>query len=485
MPSLSAVAGAPPSLYCAPQGRPHPRAADAVDVASLAGLDLYDWQAEVLAESMRLRPEVDRWAAREAAVIVARQNGKGAILEARQLAGLFVLGERLQVHSAHEFKTCYEHFRRVKDLVEGCDLLREQVEIIRTGAGDQAIELKNGCRLRFIARSRSSGRGFSADTVYLDEAFELSDETVAALLPAMSARPNPQIWYTSSAPHASSMVLHRVRRRGVEGDDPRLYLAEWGNDPDVDPLDRDGWARANPSMGLRISEDDVAAEQRAMPPALFARERLGVPDAALDETQGGPISPARWGELVDGESLPSDESLRLALDAPPDRMTATFAVAGVRSDGLGHVSVRYHVPPHEMRALVAIAADLCGQHSTSLVLPPGSPVRAWRGELEAAGVPLDELTPAEYAEACGLIVAKVADGGLRHRGQPELSSAVDGLAVRTVGDVDVWARRTSRVNIAPFVAATCALVRVPDVSGRPYAGEVFSVLDDDDDDGWE
>jgi hypothetical protein len=51
---------------------------------------------------------------------------------------------------------------------------------------------------------------------------------------------------------------------------------------------------------------------------------------------------------------------------------------------------------------------------------------------------------------------------LRHRGQPELNNAVAGLAVRSSGDVDAWSRRNSSANIAPFVAATCALVRVPD-----------------------
>jgi hypothetical protein len=54
--------------------------------------------------------------------------------------------------------------------------------------------------------------------VYLDEAFHLSTETMGALMPALSARPNPQVWYTSSAPHASSDVLHSVRRRGLAGD---------------------------------------------------------------------------------------------------------------------------------------------------------------------------------------------------------------------------------------------------------------------------
>jgi hypothetical protein len=45
--------------------------------------------------------------------VVPRQNGKGTILEARELAGLFLLGERLLIHSAHEQDTSLEHFRRL------------------------------------------------------------------------------------------------------------------------------------------------------------------------------------------------------------------------------------------------------------------------------------------------------------------------------------------------------------------------------------
>ena len=476
MPLLSDVRTVPTLERVPGDGTPNRQAEDAVDVAGVAGLELDGWQADVLTKSLNMAGA--RWAAREVGVIVGRQNGKGSILEARQLAGLFVIRERLQVHSAHEFKTCYEHFLRVKDLVEGCPLLAEQVEIIRTGAGDQSIELTNGCRIRFIARSRSSGRGFSADVVYLDEAFELDDRTVGALMPALSARPNPQIWYTSSAPHASSSVLHRVRKRALDGDDPRLYFAEWGNDPDTDPLDRDAWYRANPSLGLRIDEDDVAAEQRSMSPSEFARERLGIPDEALEDQQRSPIQHDRWSQLIDGESLPTDESTRLALDVPPDRQSTCFAVAGKRTDGLTHISIRRHVPPHDMGQLVQFAKQLTDGHRTSLILPPNSPAKAWKADLAEAGVPLDELTPAEYAEACGSIQAKVLDGALRHRGQPEMDNAVGGLATRSSGDVETWSRRSSKVNIAPFVAATCALIRVPEPAGNTPSGPYFVDLDD-------
>jgi hypothetical protein len=195
-----------------------------------------------------------------------------------------------------------------------------------------------------------------------------------------------------------------------------------------------------------------------------------------NDSAAGVISVAKWEDLADPPdpkiehrgSLPRDDTVRLALDAPPDRRSATFGMAGIRDDGYLHVSIRHHCRPTQpgdaalKDRVIDMALKLTKGHNTSLILPPSSPARAWKADLVAAGVSLDEMTPAEYAEACGRITNAVDDGALRHRGQPELNNAVAGLAVRSSGDVDAWSRRNSSANIAPFVAATCALVRVPD-----------------------
>lgn len=195
----------PPSVSSAGQ--------EAVELAASAGLVLDPWQVEVLEGALGERRD-GRWSATEVVVIVPRQNGKGAILEARELAGLFLFGEMLQTHTAHRFDTAIEHFRRVRYLIENTPDLMRKVKKIREANGDEGIELKNGARLNFKARSKGSGRGFSGDLVVLDEAYYLGD--LGDLLPTLSARPNPQVWYTSSAPlpKAESDPLRRLIRRG-------------------------------------------------------------------------------------------------------------------------------------------------------------------------------------------------------------------------------------------------------------------------------
>ena len=198
----------------------------AVALAAEAHLTLDPWQRLVLEAGLRRRGS--RWAAFEVALIVARQNGKGTILEALELAALFLFPDvRLILHSAHEFKTAAEAFLRIRALIEDSPDFDAQVSRIRTAAGAEAVELKDGKRLRFVARSSGSGRGFTSDLVILDEAYKLGDQEMAALLPTLSARPDPQVWYTSTAGDQGSVQLGRVRGRGLRGDDPSLALLEW------------------------------------------------------------------------------------------------------------------------------------------------------------------------------------------------------------------------------------------------------------------
>lgn len=256
---------------------------NAVALAAVAGLELDPWQRLVLEAGLRRRGS--KWAAFEVCLIVARQNGKGAVLEALELAALFLFPDvRLILHSAHEFKTAAEAFLRVRALIEDNPDFDSRVSRIRTAAGAEAVELKDGKRLRFVARSSGSGRGFSSDLVILDEAYKLGDQEMAALLPTLSARPDPQVWYTSTAGGPDSIQLGRVRGRGAAGGDASLAFLEWSADEDAyDAADPADWAKANPGLGIRISHEYVEREMAALGPEAFARERLSIGDYPVAE----------------------------------------------------------------------------------------------------------------------------------------------------------------------------------------------------------
>lgn len=453
--------GLPPTLECEPSsgaGEPNPCEDDIRCVLEWAGLILDDWQESFLFDALRTGYG-GNWDAFECANVVPRQNGKGGILEARQLAGLFVFGESLQVHTAHEFKTCSEHFRRLKALIEGSDKLMEQVRIIRTGAGEQGIELSTGERIRFLARSRSAIRGFSADVVYFDEAFELPVDTVGSVLPVLSARPNPQVWYTSSAPHFGSEFLHSLLKRAESSDPGSLFLRAWESPPDTRPDDPGAWRRANPAMGIRIDEAFVRNEMRTLcgtrqGVAEFSRERLGI-------REGG-----------DGEAgvIPWREWQKLAIDPPARMDSVTFGLAVAADSSFASVASAGRLPSGHLYmdsvefregtewVLEYLAEDLYPRKHLPIRIDPAGPEGWFLRPLRELGVEVVEVGSREYQQACGEVLTAVGDGRLRHLGQKPLDEAVAAAGRRDVGKEGGWVfARPGAVDISALKAATLAV----------------------------
>jgi hypothetical protein len=317
-----------PRLSSIPPAYSHAAGEDAVEFATKSGLILDEWQAWALVQSMAT-DKLGKWVAFDVCWIISRQNGKNEGVRARQLAGLYTLGEELQIHTAHEFKASSEHFLKIQAIIRGNRELYKKVKPngIRTSHGEEAIELKPTAtlvfgpgsrqvrksvapRLRFLARSRGSGRSFTADVVYYDEAMILSDEEVSASMPTMSAVPNPQMWYTASAGMPDSIQLGAVRNRGIAGTDPSLMYVEWSCEfcPELCPYkkkprcknghdrrdDVRSWARSNPGMNIRISDVHIARELNKMPADGFDRERLGIGDWPVGDEAWAVIPEHKW-----------------------------------------------------------------------------------------------------------------------------------------------------------------------------------------------
>ena len=463
--SRSVVLGARvPRLAHRPPTAPHSSAgSEAVELARQSGLVLDDWQCDALAESLAERRD-DRWWAFEVGLVVARQNGKGSVLEARQLFGLTLGHEQLAIHTAHEFKTAYEHFLRMERLVDSSPDIRRKVLRIRRGAGEQAIEMRNGCRLRFLARSSGSGRGFSADAVYFDEAYALTPEMHGAALPALSARDNPQVWYTSSAARSDSLVLHALRRRAVEQQGDRLLYLEWSAPDDADPDDPDAWAAANPALGIRIAQEFVEAERHALSVDEFRRERLGIPDplpATEDELAKLPAD--RWsatttatppdvvpGELVLGYDVHNGVS---SVSMASGTLSASYVEIVAHQSGDGWLPARLVELALKWKP-TAIGLD-SGNGPSAAILGP------IREAFEDAGLDPEVLRPLSgraYRDACGGFFQAVVDGTLRRPvvSPDNLDTAGCKAPERVIGDAFVWDRRRSSVPLAPLVAATVA-----------------------------
>jgi hypothetical protein len=298
----------------------------------------------------------------------------------------------------------------------------------------------------------------------------LPESAHGALLPTLSARPNPQVWYTGSAVdqqiHEDGVVLARVRERGLKGDDPSLAYFEWSASAPEDKEvftadhvddefveDRERWTEANPALGIRISEEHIEHELRSMDMRTFAVERLGIGDWPLTDRRS--LALEGWDELIDPNSVLMDP-ICLALDATPSRTSASISAAGKNKEGFAHVEV---IDNHRgMGWLVKRATELWkNQRPLKLMVDGASPAASLVPELEDAGIKVEIVNAREHANACGLIFDLVEQGKLRHLGSKEMKDALKGAATRPLGDAWAWSRKSSNVDISPLVASTLAL----------------------------
>lgn len=435
------------------------------------------WQQDFLTDS--LAEDADgNWVCFECGLIVSRQNGKGSVLEARVLAGMILFGEKLILWSAHETKTAFEAFLRCEALFTEDPELKKMVKTIHRANGKEGIELHNGARLRFVARSSGSGRGFSADLVILDEAYALTATEMAALIPTLSSRDNPQVWYTSSPPldGLTGDHLFNLRARARAGEDASLLWYDYGiQDVDLDDLDAmseserilflsdpDLWARTNPASGIRISESFTRKEYNTLPWKDFARERCGIWPRQIKEGSGV-IDMDEWRRRV-FSGLPAGGTV-FALDINPARtMSALWAITAEKEGPISLSCVAYEagtdwvvprlVKLRDTRAPVAIVLDVKGP-AGSLLLDledegfhlPKDKDRPRRGDL---AIPNAQ----EVAAAYGLFVDLFRQGLIYHAGDEPLDRAVQTADTRNLVGGTAWDRGKGGSDISPLVAAT-------------------------------
>lgn len=287
-----------PTFRLLPPGAEAASTDDGADCAALAaayGLALDDWQRGVVTDWLRT-DAAHHLLATDAVVVLPRQNGKNAVVEATELFKTAVQGRRV-LHTAHEVKTARRHFLRMQDYFDNDSYpeLKAAVKTIRQTNGQEAIVLKNGGSIEFIARSKSSGRGFTCDDLVLDEAQELTDEQLEALRPVISAAPSgdPQTIYmgTPTPPTSPGTVLVRMYKAAHSDTPPkRLAWLEWAVDSVGDVSDRRRWRRVNPAIGTRLREETIEAEATSFSPESFARERLGWWDVHSDSDTDFPTT---------------------------------------------------------------------------------------------------------------------------------------------------------------------------------------------------
>jgi hypothetical protein len=488
---------------------PYTSGPEFTELALSAGLPLDDWQAWVLDLGLG---ELDdgSWASFQNTVVVSRQNGKDAIFEALGLGWLFLTGEKLIGHSAHEYKTAMEAFRRIVSLIENTDDLRRRVKKIINTNGEEGVELLPTPtiiagssslhttisyiqRMRFLARSKGAGRGFSFDKMIWNEAYALVAAQVDAVLPTMSARPNPQLWLGSSPPldAATGEALFRARRAAADGAEGVMFL-DWGMEASLDAIgpcadprcthqagkvegcildDERMHRRTNPAYPHRITRKAIRRERATMDPPGFARERGGAwpPDLSEGYTV---ISKRQWEAMADTDSGIGDVDAAKVLVGRPvfalsvsprtnGRVRSSISLAMVRADGVRHVELVVS-GPGTVWVPGALAALKHRWNSLATVADPGSPAGSVIGDIEAQKVDVTPMSSRDVAQAFGLIYDSATseneeDRNVAHLGQSEGTLAVQGAGKRQVGEGHTWDTRSATADITVIDSMTKAL----------------------------
>jgi len=431
---------------------------EAVDLARIVGLDLSPWQELFLEDALAERPD-GLFAAKQVALNVPRQNGKGNVIVARILYGALLGGDQLITLTAHQFDTAQEMFLRLCTLFDSCDFLRDKLKRIRTANGSEGVELTNGARVNVKARSKGKGRGFSGDLVILDEAMILSDGMLDGLVPTMSTRPNPQLWLVGSAPviGPESDIWRGIITAARKGGTGTCY-AEWSCPVGADTRDPESLAMSNPGLGTTVSSEFVdEVERLTLTEDGLARERFGIWNP--DEAKPSAIPKLDFAACADPMAAPQGVisfGLTVVRTADADdRTTASISVCG---DWVGHNCVELidHRDRQSEAWIVPRLLELTTAHEyRHVAIDSRSPAASLIPALEAAGVRVLKVETKDAITASAGIFDEILDHTLRHNGEPVLAAAAASVVKRDVWGAWVWSFQPGTVT-SPFLAAVLA-----------------------------
>jgi len=285
------------------------------------GYTLDEWQRLVI-DCWLGKDEAGQYTVTSAGLSVGRQNGKSEALLARCFYGLVVNGEKV-LFSSHQVRSVKAMFRRLVNMFtdKKHPEITKEVKQIRYGIGEESIELNNGGTIQFMSRSRQAARGFDGiSLVILDEAAEVTDEQIEAIMAVLSASSTGirQIIYAGTPPYTgcAGEVFRRFRQTCIvsagKGENKKNSWHEWSvaadSLKDIDIADKKLWYEANPALGYRLTEEFTEEEYKTLDALGFARERLGYWDKPAEAVTELAIDAELWDSCRSEEPKPDGKT---------------------------------------------------------------------------------------------------------------------------------------------------------------------------------
>lgn len=421
------------------------------------------------------RDENDKFAFTSCGLPIPRQNGKNAVLEMRELYGLCIIGERI-LHTAHRVDTARKAFLRLVTFFENPEFpeMMDLVAAIRRTNGQECITLVNGGQIEFSSRVNGGSRGSTYDVVVFDEAQELTDDQMEAIMSTMAAAPkgNRQMIFTGTPPSPVSpgTVFKRRRKNALSNDAGAICWLEWSVEEIGDVWDRTRWYDTNPALGYRIEEAFTEEECRTLSIEGFARERLGWWTEA--EGVNNAIRPGLWEagivdvapEKTDGEKLAY--GVKFTVDGQKLALSVAVKSPGQRtlveciefSSALGGINALADWIIQRKNKCSVVAID--GKSNTAALvrklIDGGFPRKA-----------IISMGPTDVGAAATVLLNAIEENEIQHIKAPTLDESATSAQRRTIGNSGAWGFGDGAAESAPIESVSFAYWAVMNTKRKP------------------
>lgn len=453
---------------------PYSDGPDAVALSRHYGIDPDPWQSLVL-DYWLARDENDKFAFTSCGLPIPRQNGKNAVLEMREWYGLCIIGEKI-LHTAHRVDTARKAFLRLVTFFENPEYpeIAELVVSVRRTNGQESILLTNGGMIEFSSRVNGGSRGSTYDVVVFDEAQELTDDQMEAIMSTMAAAPkgNRQMIFTGTPPSPVSpgTVFGRRRKNALSEDAGRICWLEWSVDEIGDVWDRQRWYDTNPALGYRIEEAFTEEECRTLSTEGFARERLGW---WSDEAGANAVlKKAAWfaGTIEDPPDPSENEKIAYGVKFTPDGVKVALSAA-VQSPGQKTLveCIDYSMILNGINNLANWLIERKNKCSV-VVIDGKSNTAALVRKLEDGGFPSRAIKVTNSNDVCSaasVLLNSVEENEIQHIESPTLDESAIAAQKRSIGSNGGWGFGDGVADCAPIESVSLALWGVLNTKRRP------------------